>query len=154
MNDKIAVAPTHSFLTEISAYTARQHVECAKSLRMAEEQRSNSESSLFEAKKSRDSICSPWRGRQPELLLTSPAPALRRARVGGLASGRHSLFQRMSRQLRISPSCRSFCAKEAERSAAVYRAERLPAEDESELQMGMSQWHQLQSGRGIRESSV
>ena len=43
---------------------------------------------------------------------------------------------------------------EAVQSAAVYRAERLPAQDESETQMGMSQWHQLQSGGGIRESSV
>ena len=43
---------------------------------------------------------------------------------------------------------------EAVQSAAVYRAERLPAQGESETQMGMSQWRQLQSGGGIRESSV
>jgi len=60
----------------------------------------------------------------------------------------------MSRQLRRSSLCTRFWAKEAVQSAAVYRAERFPAQDESETQMGMSQWRQLQSGGGIRESSV
>jgi hypothetical protein len=154
MNAKIVVAHCHSFLAARSAYTARQHVERAKSLRKAEGQRGNGASSLFAVKKSRDSICPRWWGRQPEFLLTSATPALRRQRISDFVPERHSLVQRMSRQLRRSPSCMCFCAKEAVQSAAVCRAERLPAKDKSEIQMGMSQWHRLQSGRGVRESSM
>ena len=154
MNHKLVLAHTHAFLVAISAQTARQHVECAKSLRMPAEPGSNGESSLSAVKKSRDSIYSTWWGCQPELLLRSVTPALRWQRISGFAPGRHSRVQRMSRQLPGSPSCTSLSAKEAVQNAAVYGEERLPVEDESETQMGMSQWHQLQSGGGIRESSV
>jgi hypothetical protein len=154
VDDKLVVAHTHALLAAISELTARQHVECAESLRSAEGPGSNGESSSFGAKKSRDSICSTSWNCQPELLLRSVTPALRRQRISGFAPGRHSLVQRMSRQLRRSPSCTGPRAKEAVQSAAVYQAERLPAQDQSETQMGMSQRHQLQSGGGIRESLV
>jgi hypothetical protein len=91
MNDKLVVAHTHAFLTAISERTATQHVECAKPLRRAEGWRSNGESSLFGVKKSRDSIYSTSWNCQPELLLRSVKPALRRQWIGGFAPGRHSL---------------------------------------------------------------